>query len=212
LLIVQICDFGLSEQDGVHEGIPGQDSDKGDATTSNIWQVGEIMYRLCRLDNMNDIEKDISSPNGVKDWQLKGTICGLGLMQTPYSGVLKRTILECLYEDPDLRSELLDLKNKVQMGLRAANVAQPGGEPWERFFAPEPESNIPGDMAALEPGEPTNIVTPTTKKELEQLQEDVRAAERQAREEAAEDDALPRKKPPPSQIQYPPPTGGSMFG
>jgi hypothetical protein len=159
------------------------------------------MYRFCLLENEDDPDwqHNFKPQEEIKNWQLKGTTVGLELTRAPYSAALKKNILECLYEDPELRPGLLDLKDKVQKGLKAANDAQPGGESWENFFAPEPESSLP------------NVVPPKTQKELQQEQEEVRAAERQAREEAAEDDELPRKRPPPGQIQ-PPSTGNSLFG
>jgi hypothetical protein len=185
----------------VHEELPGQSTGEGDATTSNIYQVGEMMFQFCQLDiiGVPDFQEYFTPKEEIKNWLFKGTTAGLELMRAPYSVALKKTVLECLYEDPELRPGLLDLKAKVRNGLRAAYEAQPGGESWENFFAPEPESITP------------NVVPPKTQKELLQEQEEVRAAERQAREEAAEDDELPRKRPPPGQIQ-PPPAGGSLFG
>lgn len=167
------------------------------------------MFRFCQLDHEQDPEtqKSFTPQEEIKDWKLKGETAGLELSRTIYSKALKNTIFECLYENPQLRPGLLELKDRVHEGLKAAKAEQPGAEPWDDFLAPEPESDASSDDTATEPGDSKG------QKGLQKMQE-ARAAERQAREAAADDDELPRKKPPgqTNQPPPPPPTGGSIFG
>jgi hypothetical protein len=71
-------------------------------------------------------------------------------------------IFECLYEDYELRPDVLELKNRIQECSKVAISANPrGDEPWEDFVHPGPEEDD-WDPDAWDP----NAVNPDEVKRL----------------------------------------------
>lgn len=116
------------------------DGVSGVYTSSNLFQIGLMMWQLVMLSTKSPIPpaKEYSPRNDIKGWVPLGKTYGQDMRDAPYSALLRKTIFECLYEKPALRPKLLDLKARVKMGWRAAKLVNPEMEPWESFQHPGP--------------------------------------------------------------------------
>lgn len=86
-----------------------------------------------------DPRPDMSVRHNIPGWRPKGLTQPCGeLASTNYSSMLKQTIYEMMYSEPDFRPNLQVIKTRVQEGWRVANEVSPGGEPWEDFIHPDP--------------------------------------------------------------------------
>lgn len=111
----------------------------------NTWQIGMVMWQLALLaiKQLRQGAKEYAPGTiNIEGWVQKGKTFGIDLKDTPYSSTLKQMIFECLYEDYELRPEIIDLKNRIQACLKVAISAKSrGDEPWEDFVHPGPEED-----------------------------------------------------------------------
>lgn len=92
----------------------------------------------------------------INGWHPKGsTLACEGLRYTPYSLGLKQAVFECVYQEPNLRPGLLELKERVREGLR---IAGGGGERWEGFLESGPETQE-WDADSWEDDEPETLMS-----------------------------------------------------
>ncbi len=113
-----------------------------------LWSTACVMYQLVTLEWDPPDHRAPFMPqfeiNGAaaQDWTF-----GWDLQAFPYSNRLIHLIYECLYETPDYRPELPDIRKRIARGIQSALEADAPIEPWEDFVMAEPVDVLPPPVA-----------------------------------------------------------------
>jgi hypothetical protein len=119
----------------------GEASTLANAHLDNILYIGQFIASLATLRPEIHFAKMHTQRDNIDGWHPKGsTLACEGFRYTAYSLGLKQPVFECVYQEPKLRPSLLELKERVQEGLRMAVGVTRGGESWEEFVEPGSET------------------------------------------------------------------------
>lgn len=124
-----------------------------------LWSAACIMYQLVTLDHKPPDHRAPFQPQfDINDDQSQDWTFGWNFQAFPYSKILKDLIYECLYETPEYRPELLDMRNRIAKGIQYALDADAPMEPWSDFVMAEPVDVLPPRGAAALPVIPPVIL------------------------------------------------------
>lgn len=136
-------------QDWNTSPIAGAFSDK-----SNIWAIGFVMYRLITFESTDFINNPFFPTFPLSGAPARGITYGYNLTThfPEYSGELTSLVFECLYENPQHRPTLLELKTRTAQGI--IDIAARGpphslAEDWTNFIRQPPPANAPARVPAV---------------------------------------------------------------
>jgi hypothetical protein len=129
---------------------------------TNIWPIGLMMYSLLTLvfdkeELMKDVTRQPFTPIfPIDGTPPKGVTYGFHLSAygDDYSKKLRDLILECLYEIPANRPNVLQLKERVKEGIESSvqrgdrEMSGDQPEPWTNFFPGPPQGQVNQQFAA----------------------------------------------------------------
>jgi hypothetical protein len=97
--------------------------------------MGLIIWQLATLSRVPPSATRPFVPSFPVNGKRAAGVCyGIDIMVYPFSERLKQTILSCLYEDPRLRPEILDLKMRIRDGVTSCMLQGMPMDPFTTFL------------------------------------------------------------------------------